>query len=145
MKKNKVVKLSIVFVLLSLSFLNISVFISLSQEQQQMSSSVEFSVYTAQDPNAFISVWDTTAVSGGSSGSNQVRLPTPLIGTYDFTVDWGDGSNSTIKNQYRPTHTYASEGIYIVTITGTIVGWQFNNNGDKLKIREIQQWVSLRL
>ena len=83
----------------------------------------------------------------GSSDSNQVQLPLELTGTYDFKVDWGDENITTIKiwNEANVTHTYSSEGVYTINITGTIVGWQFYNGGDRLKILEIQQWGSLRL
>lgn len=51
----------------------------------------------------------------------------------------------TVWNQTERTQTYASEGVYIITITKTIIGWRFNNGGDKLKLLEIQQWGSLQL
>jgi len=99
------------------------------------------------NPNAFISVWDTSKISSGSSSSNQVRLPLVSSGTYNFLVKWGDGDQDTITSwdQAEVTHSYASEGIYTINITGTIIGWQFHNGGDKLKIIEIKQWGSLRL
>ncbi len=145
--KNKVIKLSVTFVFLSLTLLNISTSLTPFRERKQTSSNVEFLVRTAQDPNAFISIWNTTKTSFGSSGSNQVRLPLESSGTYGFTVDWGDGSNDmiTIWDQAAVNHTYASEGVYTINITGTIIGWQFNNGGDRLKILEIQQWGDLRL
>jgi len=71
----------------------------------------------------------------------------PLIsgGTYNFTVDWGDGSSDTITayNQAEVTHTYATADTYDVNITGTIEGWQFNNAGDKDKITNIAAWGPL--
>ena len=144
--KNKVV-VSVVFVLLSMAFLNSSILLFPFHEQQQISSSVEFSLHTAQDTNTFISVWETTKISSGSSGSNQVRLPLEASGTYNFMVDWGDGNNDTITNwnQVARTHNYTSEGTYTINITGTIVGWLFSNGGDKLKLLEIRQWGTLRL
>ncbi|MFX1320092.1 MAG: BspA family leucine-rich repeat surface protein [Promethearchaeota archaeon] len=62
-------------------------------------------------------------------------------------MNWGDESIDTITiwNQATVTHTYASEGVYTINITGTIVGWQFNEGGDRFKILEIQQWGCLRL
>jgi surface protein len=97
--------------------------------------------------NTFISVWDTTRTSGGSSGSNQVHLPLESSGTYDFVVNWGDGTSYMITNWNQPavTHTYATSGVYMIKITGTIVGWRFYNGGDRLKILEIQQWGCLQL
>ncbi|MEJ2279850.1 MAG: BspA family leucine-rich repeat surface protein [Candidatus Lokiarchaeota archaeon] len=98
------------------------------------------------DFNDFVSMWNTTLTSPGSSGTNQVKLPLVSSGIYDFIVDWGDGSSNTITmwNQTEVTHIYAS-GVYTININGTINGWQFNNGGDKLKIIEILQWGCLRL
>ncbi len=99
------------------------------------------------DPDAFISVWDTTKVSLESSNSDQVKLPLEFDGTYDFFVDWGDGNNYTIAiwNQTESTHTYSTTGIYTIQITGIIEGWCFNHERDRLKIIEIRQWGCLRL
>ncbi|MHA2100927.1 MAG: BspA family leucine-rich repeat surface protein [Candidatus Kariarchaeaceae archaeon] len=97
--------------------------------------------------NTFFSRWDTTLISSESSAIQQVRLPLESSGTYNFTVDWGDGTNNTITSwdQAEVTHTYASEGVYTIGIDGTLVGWRFNNGGDKLKIIEISQWGNIRL
>jgi surface protein len=102
---------------------------------------------TAADPDAFISIWNTTLTSEGSSASNQVALPLEYNGTYDFTVAWGDGTNNTITiwNQAEFTHTYNSPGTYTITISGTIIGWRFDYWGDRLKLLEIQQWGALQL
>jgi len=145
--KNKAIKLSATLILLTLVFLNISAFTSLFYGQKQTLTSFKYSEPTASAPNSFYSVWDTTKTSSGSSSSNQVRLPLQSSGTYNFLVYWGDGGSDTITswNQAAVTHTYASSGVYTIDITGTIVGWQFDFGGDRLKIIEIQQWGDLRL
>ena len=99
------------------------------------------------DPTAFISVWDTALTSDDSSGNMEIHLPLMGIGTYNFTIDWGDGNSSQITDweQTNTTHTYNAEGNYTLQITGTIIGWAFNNGGDKLKILEIIQWGNLQL
>jgi len=100
-----------------------------------------------QTPVFFSSSWDTTLTSSGSSASNQVKLPLVSSGTYDFTVYWGDGNSDLITayNQAEVTHTYDSSGEYDINITGTIVGWRFNNEGDVLKLLEISHWGDLNL
>jgi surface protein len=145
--KNKSVKKILSILFLSFVLLNITVFMPPFHGQKRISNNKDFLTFIAQDPNAFISIWNTTKVSSGSSDSDQVRLPLESSGTYNFSVDWGDDSNDTITiwNQAAITHTYASEGVYNITITGTIIGWRFNNGGDRLKIVEIQQWGCLRL
>jgi surface protein len=66
--------------------------------------------------------------------------------TYDFYVNWGDGTTSdhiTAYNQSEVTHTYASAGTYTVRIFGTIRGFKFDNGGDKLKLLTIDSYGSL--
>jgi len=93
----------------------------------------------------FTTVWDTT--KPGLSGNDQVRLPLQSGGTYLFLVDWGDGTDDTITsgNQAEVVHTYGLEGVYVINITGTIIGWRFNDGGDCGKLLEIKQWGDLRL
>ncbi len=101
---------------------------------------------TAEDPSAFISEWDTT--KSGTSNSDQITLPLQSDGIYKFTVNWGDGTpNQTIVafDQAEVTHTYSAEGVYNVTINGTIVGWRFNAGGDCQKLLAVYQWGCLAL
>ncbi len=95
--------------------------------------------------NPFVSVWDTS--KPGVSNSSQVQLPLESNGTYNFNVDWGDGNNNMITSwdDTNKNHTYASGGVYTISITGTIEGWSFRNVGDEEKLLEIKQWSDLRL
>ncbi|MCY3414927.1 MAG: BspA family leucine-rich repeat surface protein [Candidatus Heimdallarchaeota archaeon] len=102
---------------------------------------------TAPTSDSFISQWDTTLTSTGSSSNVQIKLPLISSGIYYFYIDWGDGNWNVIESysQAEVTHTYSTSGIYTITIDGSIKGWQFNNAGDKLKIIEISQWGNLNL
>ncbi|MFW9974170.1 MAG: BspA family leucine-rich repeat surface protein [Candidatus Thorarchaeota archaeon] len=95
----------------------------------------------------FVSDWNTTRTTTDSSDSNQVRLPLEEGGTYHFLVDWGDGLSDMIDtwNQPEVTHSYTSAGVYTIRIGGTLVGWRFNDKGDRLKLVEISQWGQLLL
>ncbi len=97
--------------------------------------------------NAFVSTWKTDNLSTGSSTSTQIKLPLVSTGSYNFTVDWGDGSLNTITtwNQIDTTHTYSAVGTYTITIKGVCVGWQFNGTGDRLKILSIASWGKSKL
>jgi surface protein len=93
----------------------------------------------------FVSNWDTTQTSGGSSLANQIQLPLEIGGTYNFTVDWGDGSpidTITVWNDPLTLHTYALAGTYVLTIMGQIEGFRFNNTGDRDKLLNISSWGS---
>jgi surface protein len=87
----------------------------------------------------FITTWTTTA------SLQTITLPLISTGTYDFHVDWGDGSGDDITayNQAEIAHEYATADTYTMTITGTITGWKFNNGGDKTKIASVENWGPL--
>lgn len=100
-----------------------------------------------RDRGTFISVWNTTNTSSGSSNSNQIKLPLTNGGVYNFSVDWGDGSTSVITswNQTETTHTYSVSGTKTLTIKGVINGFRFANTADKLKIISVSKWGCFRL
>ncbi len=147
MIKKKTIKFCVAVLLLFSMLFGVLTSLYPFYDQEQNPNNFEYLIVSSSDPNAFISVWNTTLTSLGSSESNQVRLPLQIGGNYDFKVDWGDGTNDTIIlwNQATVTHTYDSEDIYTINITGTIEGWRFDNWGDDLKILEIKQWGCLRL
>jgi len=99
------------------------------------------------DGAEFISTWNTSNTSGGSSTSTQVTLPLINTGTYNMLVDWGDGTQDTITiwNQAERTHTYATAGTYTITIKGTCRGFRFAGGGDRLKLLDISQYGILNL
>ena len=98
-------------------------------------------------PNQFGFTIDTENTSSGSSLNTQFMMPLVSGGSYNATVNWGDGSSDTITsyNQQEVTHTYSSAGQYEVSIEGTLQGWQFNNAGDRLKMLDIKQYGVLDL
>ena len=68
----------------------------------------------------FVSTWKTD--NAGTSGATQITLPLEAGGTYDFGINWGDGSSSKITayDQAEVTHTYPIAGTYTVKIDGVI-------------------------
>ncbi|MCF6174614.1 MAG: hypothetical protein L3J71_02480 [Victivallaceae bacterium] len=82
---------------------------------------------------AFETVWTTTVAA------ETITLPLVSGYTYNATVDWGDGSTSTITafDDVDITHAYASAGDHTVKITGILPAWSFNDLGDKLKIKSV--------
>lgn len=95
----------------------------------------------------FISSWNTSNVSGGSSASNQIQLPLVSTGNYNFIVYWGDGTSDTITtwNQAETLHTYATSGTYTITLQGTIEGFVFGSAGDCEKILTISNFGDIIL
>lgn len=65
-------------------------------------------------------VIDTTL---DSTGSKTVSIPMVLGGTYDYWIDWGDGTSSTqitAYNDTNATHTYVADGEYTIRLIGTL-------------------------
>ena len=60
----------------------------------------------------FISTWDTTKTSSGSSNSTTINLPLEEGGEYDFTIYWGDGNVSSVTSWdgVGRNHTYSTTG-----------------------------------
>ena len=94
--------------------------------------------YSINPSLPFISNWDTTSIN------ETITLPYEPTGFYYGTIDWGDGviTDNTYLNR---THIYSTSGSYTIKITGTLVGWSFNNSGDRQKIKGVSQWGCLQL
>jgi surface protein len=76
-------------------------------------------------------------------------IPCQDLGTFDATVDWGDGSTSAITayNDADLAHTYVTAGDHQIRISGTFPNIYFNDVGDKLKVKSVDNlgvvgWVS---
>ncbi|MEZ4818736.1 MAG: BspA family leucine-rich repeat surface protein [Bdellovibrionota bacterium] len=91
-------------------------------------------VPTVSDPAPFISKWLI------DSAGQSITLPLRSEYSYDFTVDWGDGSpiaEVTSTTDVDITHVYAVAGEYEVTIKGLVESWYFNDSGDKDALIEV--------
>lgn len=79
--------------------------------------------------------------------SEDLTFTLPLIsgGTYNFIVNWGDGSANTTITAYNVgnVHTYSSAGTYKISMYGTCTRFAFGNAGDKLKIKKILDVVDM--
>ena len=74
-------------------------------------------------------------------------LPLIASGAYDINVDWGDGFNNDITEYNSPDviHKYNVDGIYTITISGQLSGWQFGNDAhfSKLQYIDTLEWTGL--
>ena len=94
---------------------------------------------TLSKSNALIFKVDTT--KAGISDSYSFIIPT-IGGGYNYTVDWGDGFvNTGVTGNI--THTYSTQGIKIIKITGFFPRFYFANSGDKLKLLSIINWGNI--
>lgn len=74
------------------------------------------SAFTDVATDKFMTTWKTD--NSGVSGANQITIFTSRNYSYTYTIDWGDG---TIEKRVTgdKTHTYATPGIYTVSISGS--------------------------
>ena len=85
----------------------------------------------------FITTLQTT-----SSGES-ITIPTYPALSYNYSVDWGDGSEESGLTG-DATHTYTNAGTYTVKISGDFPAIYFNTSGDKDKIMSIEQWGGIQ-
>ena len=105
---------------------------------------VEEPVEEPVPPAPFSSTWRVSA------DGETITLPLvdDAMYTYNFTVDWGDGSpisEITSFDDADKTHTYETAGDYNLVIEGTLEAWSFNNadDGDKDKILSVEDFGDL--
>lgn len=94
---------------------------------------------------AFRFILDTTKPG---TASDTFRVPTRALGSYNCTVNFGEGGPDEIITTFddaRWTHVYSVSGVYTITITGEFTGFRFNNGGDRQKLLEITEWGPFRL
>ncbi|WP_158846476.1 BspA family leucine-rich repeat surface protein [Algibacter sp. L1A34] len=87
----------------------------------------------------FVTTWKTDNL--GASGYNQIDIRTYPGYTYNYTVDWGDGTTPTVETG-NAIHTYVSTGTYTISITGAFPGIYFGGTieHDEQKLLTIEQW-----
>ena len=86
----------------------------------------------------FFSTWKTD--NPGTSTTTQITLPLVSGQTYNATVNWGDGTSSTLSTDSPVTHTYPNSGSYTVYTTGDFGGIRFSFGGDRRKLLNISNW-----
>ena len=89
--------------------------------------------------DAFVTTWEVT------DADLSITIPTRFWDMdYNYSVDWGDRTESTLNQTENATHTYARPGIYIVKIIGEFPAIYFNDRGDNEKILSIEQWGNIQ-
>ena len=108
--------------------------------------SSQTSIALSKNLQPFVSVWEI------SDDNLQISLPLKEGFHYDFEVDWGDGTTSTVTSyeDLDKSHTYAASGDYTVTISGVCEAFGSSSVDEsyKLQIKSISNlgnvgWVDL--
>ncbi|MEC3879003.1 BspA family leucine-rich repeat surface protein, partial [Parapedobacter sp. 10938] len=87
----------------------------------------------------FITTWQTT------SANETILIPiNEDVDGYNYTVDWGDGSTPTNYAKENAMHSYATPGVYTVSITGDFPAIRFGSEAtsatNAAKLLTIEQW-----
>ena len=83
----------------------------------------------------FVTTWRTTR------NNERITIPTFQGETYNYTVDWGDGTVPSTHTHNRDAgHTYAAASDYEVRISGLFPRIYFSNRSGAEKIIAINQW-----
>ncbi|WP_418501496.1 BspA family leucine-rich repeat surface protein [Flagellimonas sp.] len=91
----------------------------------------------ADDPASFVTTWKTTMAN------EEIIIGTNGVRTYDYMIDWGDGTVEQITSSDDATHVYATAGTYTVAIKGQfphIEMYSEDSDGRGEKLMSIEQW-----
>lgn len=80
----------------------------------------------------------------GVTASNQFQLLLEAGRPYNFSLNWGDGTVEQITTSTSPTHTYASSGIYDISISGQFHKTYFAASAEGNKVLDVVQWGDIQ-
>ncbi|WP_418500869.1 BspA family leucine-rich repeat surface protein [Flagellimonas sp.] len=93
----------------------------------------------ASNPNAFVTTWRTTVAD------EEIVISTNLSLTYDYTIDWGDGTVEEINTSDKPSHVYATAGDHTVAILGQFPHIRMGDNSLMAsKLLSVDQWGNIQ-
>ncbi len=93
----------------------------------------------SEDPNSFITKWEIP------NDNFELTIGTSTVLSYNYSIDWGDGSpveNLSIKN---PTHIYENSGTYFVAIQGAFPHIMMREQPlhNRKALKSIEQWGNI--
>ncbi|WP_394749670.1 BspA family leucine-rich repeat surface protein [Spongiimicrobium salis] len=101
---------------------------------------------SAPEMRPFVTTWDLRNVNNDAS-PNSITIPTVAGETYDYNVDWGDGTMDTgVTGDI--SHSYETLDEYTVTISGIFprIRFVYDDFSDRNieKIRLVNQWGDIQ-
>ncbi len=92
--------------------------------------------------SSFVTTWDTS-LAGGTT------VTLALAGDLDATIDWGDNTITTVTTPGPHVHDYGVDGIYAVSVTGSVTAYNSRDNGgavsERKKLISVDNWGQLGL
>ncbi len=93
--------------------------------------------------SSFVTTWDTSLADG-------TTVTLALAGTVDAEIDWGDGAVETVTTPGPHVHDYGVDGIYTVSVTGSVAAYNSWDNGsgaypwsEEDKLISVDSWGQL--
>jgi surface protein len=93
-------------------------------------------VQTGKARMGFETTWDTRLGEGRT-------VTLGLDGEVDATIYWGDGTFTQLGVPSRYTHEYVKEGVYTVSVTGSVTAYDGWRIPDREKLVSIDSWGNL--
>ncbi|MBI9067211.1 MAG: BspA family leucine-rich repeat surface protein [Salinivirgaceae bacterium] len=91
---------------------------------------------TAYGPQKTFTTTNGMVLVFNTNLSDGTTITLPLHGTVDVTVNWGDGTIESFASSGNRDHTYSTDNIYTVSISGTLTQfgnyWSGYSNSEKL-------------
>lgn len=112
--------------------------------------SYKLSARAAKEPTVLANPFTFTVdTSEAGTGSEEFQIPFISTGTYDVTIDKGNGDPLIVVSTWDASETlldFASTGagVYEVKIYGLCKGWAFSGAGDRLKMSEVSNFGTLQ-
>ncbi len=100
------------------------------------------SIFSSSAQQSFISTWQTD--NPGTSDNTSITIPTVNSLAYSYDVDWdNDGNFDELGITGDVTHDFGAAGSYTIRVRGDFPAIRFENEGDKEKLIDIQQWGTI--
>lgn len=88
----------------------------------------------------FVTTWNTSLGTG-------TTVTLALAGEVDATIDWGDGAITTVTTPGPHVHNYGVDGIYTVSVIGSVTAYNSYNcggtNSERAKLVSVDNWGQL--
>ncbi|WP_435622820.1 cadherin domain-containing protein [Flagellimonas sp.] len=123
---------------------NLGVTIQVSDGEFELQTQINLTITDsfADELTPYVTTWRTT------NPNEEIRIPTTIgLDTYDFMIDWGDGTLEAISfigNDIVP-HVFENPGTYTVAIIGDFPRSEAAslNNAFSEKLMSIEQWGNI--
>ena len=94
-------------------------------------------VFTVTSNAPFVTTWNRRPGSG-------TTVTLALAGEVDATIDWGDGTITHVTTPGPHIHDYGFEGIYTVSVTGSVTAYNSHENGgaesERAELLSVDAW-----